>query len=147
MTSRGAEKMNNDTIGVDVSKDHLDAHRLAEGPRGGSPTTEEATKRSSNGSRRRLDIVSCSNRPDPIIAPSNARWASLAFRSSRSIRVRRAASPRDRQAGEDRSPGRGDSGSYGRLAGIAGAPGYKRDPARTEGALCRSRMQPPWPNS
>ena len=33
MTSRGAEKMNNDTIGVDVSKDHLDAHRLADGAR------------------------------------------------------------------------------------------------------------------
>ena len=31
MTSRGAEKMNNDTIGVDVSKDHLDAHRLVDG--------------------------------------------------------------------------------------------------------------------
>ena len=31
MTSRGVEKMNNDTIGVDVSKDHLDAHRLADG--------------------------------------------------------------------------------------------------------------------
>jgi transposase len=31
MTSRGAEKMNNDTIGVDVSKDHLDADRLADG--------------------------------------------------------------------------------------------------------------------
>ena len=31
MTSRGAEEMNNDTIGVDVSKDHLDAHRLADG--------------------------------------------------------------------------------------------------------------------
>ena len=31
MTSRGAEKMQNDTIGVDVSKDHLDAHRLADG--------------------------------------------------------------------------------------------------------------------
>ena len=31
MTSRGAEKMNNDTIGVDVSKDHLDGHRLAAG--------------------------------------------------------------------------------------------------------------------
>ena len=31
MTSRGAEKqMKNDTIGVDVSKDHLDAHRLAD---------------------------------------------------------------------------------------------------------------------
>jgi transposase len=31
MTSKGAEKMQNDTIGVDVSKDHLDAHRLADG--------------------------------------------------------------------------------------------------------------------
>jgi len=31
MTSRGAEKMQNDTIGVDVSKDHLDAHRLTDG--------------------------------------------------------------------------------------------------------------------
>ncbi|MBB4196621.1 hypothetical protein GGD83_000392 [Rhodoblastus sphagnicola] len=35
MTSRGAEKMQNDAIGVDVSKDHLDAHRLA-GPAGAS---------------------------------------------------------------------------------------------------------------
>ena len=31
MTIRGAEKMNNDTVGVDVSKDHLDANRLADG--------------------------------------------------------------------------------------------------------------------
>jgi transposase len=31
MTSRGAEKMNNHTIGVDVSKDHLDAYRLTDG--------------------------------------------------------------------------------------------------------------------
>jgi transposase len=31
MTSRGMEKMNHDTIGVDVSKDHLGAHRLADG--------------------------------------------------------------------------------------------------------------------
>ena len=31
MTSRGMEKMKHDTIGVDVSKDHLDAHRLADG--------------------------------------------------------------------------------------------------------------------
>jgi transposase len=31
MTSRGAETMNNDTIGVDVSEDHFDAHRLADG--------------------------------------------------------------------------------------------------------------------
>ena len=31
MTSKGAEKMNPSTIGVDVSKDFLDAHRLADG--------------------------------------------------------------------------------------------------------------------
>ena len=31
MTSKGAEKMKNDTIGVDVSKDHLDAYRLGDG--------------------------------------------------------------------------------------------------------------------
>jgi hypothetical protein len=31
MTSKGAEKMNPSTIGVDVSKDSLDAHRLADG--------------------------------------------------------------------------------------------------------------------
>ena len=37
MTSRGAEKMKNDTIGVDVSKDHLDAHRLADGGLSGIP--------------------------------------------------------------------------------------------------------------
>jgi transposase len=31
MTSKGAEKMKNNTIGVDVSKDHLDAYRLNDG--------------------------------------------------------------------------------------------------------------------
>ena len=31
MTSKGAEEMQNDTIGVDVLKDHLDARRLADG--------------------------------------------------------------------------------------------------------------------
>jgi transposase len=30
MTSKGAEKMKNDTIGVDISKDHFDAHRLTD---------------------------------------------------------------------------------------------------------------------
>jgi hypothetical protein len=28
MTSKGAEKMQNDTIGVDISKHHFDPHRL-----------------------------------------------------------------------------------------------------------------------
>jgi transposase len=31
MTSKGAEKMLNHTIGVDISKDHFDAHRLSDG--------------------------------------------------------------------------------------------------------------------
>jgi hypothetical protein len=31
MTSKGAEKMQNDTLGVDISKDNLDAHRLSDG--------------------------------------------------------------------------------------------------------------------
>ena len=31
MTSKGAEKMQHNTIGVDISKAHLDAHRLADG--------------------------------------------------------------------------------------------------------------------
>ena len=30
MTSRGAEKMNSHTVGIDVSKDYLDAHRLTD---------------------------------------------------------------------------------------------------------------------
>jgi transposase len=47
MTSRGAEKMNNDTIGVDVSKDHLDAHRLADG----------ATRRFANDKRGHKALI------------------------------------------------------------------------------------------
>lgn len=31
MTSRGTEKMTDHTIGIDISKDHLDAHRLIDG--------------------------------------------------------------------------------------------------------------------
>ena len=57
--------MNNDTIGVDVSKDHLDAHRLADGATRRFANTKQVTKRSSNGSRRRLYTGSCSNRPGP----------------------------------------------------------------------------------
>ena len=31
MTSRGAEKMTASTIGIDISKDHLDAYRMDDG--------------------------------------------------------------------------------------------------------------------
>jgi hypothetical protein len=38
MTSKGREKMSEATIGIDVSKDHLDAHRLPTARLGSSPT-------------------------------------------------------------------------------------------------------------
>ena len=79
MTSRGAEKMNNDTIGVDVSK---------EPSRRPSAWADGATRRFANTKGECYKALikwltetplyrrSCSNRPGPIIAPSNARWAS-----------------------------------------------------------------------
>ena len=98
MTSRGqAEKMKNDTIGVDMSKDHLDAYRHElTAPPGVSPTIREVTKRSDQMARgRRALTVSCSNRRGPIIAPLNARSARCRrSRSSRSTRARHAVSPR-----------------------------------------------------
>ena len=47
MTSRGMEKMKHDTIGVDVSKGHLDAHRLADG----------ATRRFANDKRGHKALI------------------------------------------------------------------------------------------
>ena len=87
--------MKNDTIGVDVSKDHLDAHRLADG----------ATRRFANdkGGHKALikwlagapsETVSYPNRPTPSPPPSNARSAPPPPPPSRSIRVRRAVSLR-----------------------------------------------------
>jgi hypothetical protein len=66
MTSIGMEKMKHDTLGVDVSKDHLDAHRLADGATRRFANDKAGHKRPSNGSRRRLSTVSCSNRPGPV---------------------------------------------------------------------------------
>ena len=117
MTSRGAEKMNNDTIGVDVSKDHLDAHRRwPTAPPGVLPMTSGRSQ-SAYQMARGDAFIPGRVRTDRALSSRrrNARWASLAFRSSRSIPVRRAASLKgDRQAGEDRSPGCGDPGSYGK---------------------------------
>ena len=127
MTSRGAEKMNNgNTIGVDVSKDHLDAHRLADGRR--HPAFRQLRR---GGHKALIKWVAETPLYRVVFEPTGLyhraverpRWASLAFRSSRSIRVRRAASLR-RPASWRRpiTPGCGDPGSHGRLAGIGGAP-------------------------
>jgi hypothetical protein len=83
--------------------------------------------------------VSCSNRPSPIIAPSNARSAHPTFHSSRSIRVRRAVSLRRLASWPRPIAGCGAAGSYVRIARIGGAPSPKRGLVRTEGALRRSR--------
>ena len=94
MTSRGAEKMNNDTIGVDVSKDHLDAHRLADG----------AARRFANdrgGHKALIKWLAQTPRYRVVFEPTGPYHRAVeralgiaAFRSSRSIRVRRVASLR-----------------------------------------------------
>src|SRR5277367_4451843 len=118
MTSKGAEKMQNDTIGVDVSKDHLDAHRLADG----------ASRRFANDKCGRKAFVKWfAQTPVQRVvfeltgplspAPSSAPWA-------RRRSLRQGQSPLgpplrrgNRQAGQDRSPGCGDAGAHGRNVG------------------------------
>jgi hypothetical protein len=86
--------MKNDTIGVDVSKENLDAHRLA----------DDATRRFANDKGGHKALVKwLAETPlnrvvfeptGPYHRASNARSAHPAFHSSRSIRVRRAVSLR-----------------------------------------------------
>jgi hypothetical protein len=132
--------MKNDAIGVDVSKDPLDAHRLADGA-----TRRFATDKRGHGALIKWLAETPANRV--VFEPTGpyhraierALGASgVPFVKVNPRRARRFAEA-NRQAGEDRSPGCGDSGSHGRIAGIAGAPGPKRGLARTEGALRRSR--------
>jgi hypothetical protein len=82
--------MNNDTIGVDVSKDHLDAHRLADG----------ASRRFANDKcGRKAFVKGFAQTPvqrlvfEPT-SPKPRLRARRAFPSSRSIPVRPAAAPR-----------------------------------------------------
>ena len=98
MTSRGAEKMQNDTIGVDVSKDHLDAHRLADG----------ASRRFANDKcGRKAFVKGFAQTPVErlVFEPTGPyhraferaferALGATALPSSRSIPVRRAAAPR-----------------------------------------------------
>ena len=64
--------MNNDTIGVDISKDHLDAYRLADGASRRFANNNTGAKRSCDGSPKSRRSVSSSSRLAPIIARSNA---------------------------------------------------------------------------
>ena len=85
--------MQNDTIGVDVSKDHLDAHRLADGASRRFANDKCGRKAFVKGFAQTPPSAWSSSRPAPITAPSSAPWARPAFPSSRSIPVRPAASP------------------------------------------------------
>ena len=104
MTSRGAEKMNNDTIGVDVSKDHLDAHRRGRQshPAFCAATAREVTKRLSNGSRRRL-YTGFVFRPTGPYHRAVERALGIRWRSVRQGQSASGAPLRrgDRQTGED----------------------------------------------
>ena len=120
MTSRGAEKMNNDTIGVDVSK----------GPSRRPPAGRLArTRRFANdkGGHKALIkwlagdafIYRVVFEPTGALSSRNRRtraghrWGG-SVRQGQSASVARRFARGDRQAGEDRSPGCGDPGSHGR---------------------------------
>ena len=118
MTSRGAEKMQNDTIGVDVSKDHLDAHRLADG----------ASRRFANDKcGRKAFVKGFAQTPAErlVFEPTGPYHraferalgaAGVPFVKVNPRQARRFARG-DRQAGENRSPGCGDAGAHGRNVG------------------------------
>ncbi len=140
MTSRGAEKMNNDTIGVDVSKDHLDAHRLADG----------VTRRFANnkgGHKALIKWLAQTPLCRVVFEPTGPyhRAVERAFGASgvpfvkvNPRQARRFAEATGKLAKTDRL----DApilARMGRIAGIGGASSPKRGLARTEGTLRRSR--------
>ena len=79
MTSKGAEKMKNDTIGVDISKDHFDAHRLSNGASRRFVNDKSGHRAFVKWLAHTRWIASCSSRPVPITGPSSACWAWRAF--------------------------------------------------------------------
>jgi hypothetical protein len=111
MTIRGAEKMNNDTVGVDVSKDHLDAHRLADG----------ASRRFANdrGGHKAFVKWFAQTPVQRVVFEPTGPYHRAFERGGRSLRQGQSPSGPslrrgDRKAGEDRSPGCGDTGAHGR---------------------------------
>jgi hypothetical protein len=111
MTSKGAEKMQNDTIGVDVSKDHLDAHRLADG----------ASRRFANdkcGHRAFMKWFAQTPVQRVVFEPTGP------YHRAFERFLRQGQSPSgaplrrgDRQSGENRPPGCCDAGAHGRDVG------------------------------
>ena len=135
MTSRGAEKMKNDTIGVDVSKDHLDAHRLADG----------ATRRFANtkgGHKALIKWLTETPLYRVVFEPTGPYHraveralgiAGVPFVKVNPRQARRFAEATGKLAKTDRLDA-AILAPHRRHAGIGGAPSPKRALARTEGA-------------
>ena len=147
MTSRGAEKMNNDTIGVDVSKDHLDAYRLADG----------AAQRFANdrgGHKALIEWLA----ETPLISgrvPTTGPYhraveralgiAGVPFVKVNPRQARRFAEATGKLAKTDRL----DAAMLARMGAmleLQTRPPPKRNPARTQGASPRSRGPGEGPN-
>lgn len=118
--------MQNDTIGVDVSKDHLDAHRLADGAR----------RRFANDTCGRKAFVKWfAQTPVERVAFERTGPYHRGFaRGGRSLRQDQSPSSPplrrgDPQAAENRPPGCGDAGEHGRNVGVADAAGTRRSAA------------------
>jgi transposase len=62
MTSKGGDKMNQTVVGVDISKDHLDVHRLSDGQ----------DKRFANDARGRRALITWANGGRVAFEPSGA---------------------------------------------------------------------------
>ena len=113
MTSKGAEKLPNDTIGVDVLKDHLDAHRLVDG----------ASRRFANEKcGRKAFVKRIAETPvERVVFEPTGPYHRAFRRGGRSVRQSQSPSSPplrggDRQAGEARPPGCGDAFAHGRHA-------------------------------
>ena len=140
MTSRGAEKMKNDTIGVDVSKDHLDAHRLADG----------AARRFANdkgGHKALIKWLAETPLNRVVFEPTGPYHraveralgvASVPFVKVNPRQARRFAEATGKLAKTDRLDA-AILARMGALLELEARPAPKRGPARTEGALRRSR--------
>ena len=130
MTSRGAEKMKNITIGVDVSKDHLDAHRLADSATQRFANHEEVLALIKWLTETRIPGRVRTDRA-PIIAPSGMGIAGVPFVKVNPRQARRFAEATGKLAKTDHLDA-AIPGSHGRHAGIGGAPSPKQALARTE---------------
>ena len=139
MTSRGAEKMNNDTIGVDVRRKTISTPTgWPTAPPGVSPMTREVTAKALIKWLAETPSEPCRVRTDRALS-SRHRTRALCASGVPFIKVnprqaRRFAEATGKLAKTDFAWMRRFWLVCGRIAGIGGAPSPKRGLVRTEGA-------------